>query len=79
MKIRNKKVNAAIAALEARNPNYSFELRTENTRPDMTSGRYVLYAPVFDGYAGCGPYGTFIEGFRTQKDFIEWAMKQGKE
>lgn len=71
MKINNKKVNEAIAKLNVNGSIYS--LRTENTRPDrFHSGKYFLYQQADAGMACSGTYGTLIEAFNTQNEFIEY-------
>lgn len=72
MTIINKKVMNAIKMLE-RKTGSTYQLRTECTRPDLyKSEKYFLYERVNKyGYSMPGTYGRLVNGFATQKAFIE--------
>lgn len=74
MRVSNKKVDLALEKLENLEDEV-FSLRTELTRPDITSYRskkYYLYQATSNGVLLPGTYGALIEAFKTQKEFIEY-------
>lgn len=71
MRVANKKVNEAVERLENFNNDF-YDLRTDNVRPDIFSGKYVLYKVTSNGLRNVGTYGTPIKSFKTQKEFIEF-------
>lgn len=73
MKISNKKINKAIEKLEKIEKGNKYQIRTENIRPDQLKKKYYLYLYSEQGI-GCSysPYGQLIEGFNTQKEFVEY-------
>jgi hypothetical protein len=74
MNISNKKVDLALEKLENLE-NEVFSLRTELTRPDITSYRskkYFLYQATNNGVLLPDTYGALIEAFKTQKEFIKY-------
>lgn len=77
MNISNKKVDLALEKLENLEnlENEVFSLRTELTRPDITSYRskkYFLYQATNNGVLLPDTYGALIEAFKTQKEFIKY-------
>lgn len=76
MRVSNKRVEEAISLLEESfGENFSFDLRTENDVPHMTSKKYILYAPKWEGTTS-GAYGKYIESFDTQKEFVNWVSSK---
>lgn len=74
MRVSNKKVDLALEKLENLEDE-AFSLRTELTRPDINSYRskkYYLYQATSNGVLLPGTYGTLIEAFKTQKEFVEY-------
>lgn len=73
MLVNNKKVNEAIEKLEKITGN-TYVLRTENTRPDLDhSAKYTLYMVCCkEGFAMPGTYGSWCDGYKTQKEFIKF-------
>lgn len=67
MKVTSKKVVDAIQRLNGDfKGKKTFELRTENTRPDLFKNKYVLYAGN-----GCYLEMQPINSFKSQNDFIQ--------
>jgi len=75
MNITSKKVQKALKELNSIDGLYCYDLRTENEQPHLTSKKYHLYAPVFNGYRKTNSFGVYIESFNTQKDFVDWVEK----
>ena len=67
MKVVSKKVIDAIQRLNGDfKGKKTFELRTENTRPNLFKNKYVLYA----ANGGCLEFQP-VNSFKTQKEFIQ--------
>ena len=71
MRITNKKVNEAIEKLEAYFDG-TFDFRTDNSRPDMSSKKYHLYQRTECGMQCDGMWGKRRGDFSTQNEFVKW-------
>lgn len=73
MKVTNTKVLKAIEKLESKTSEV-YQLRTDCVRNDLyKSEKFFLYKVVDkDGYHMPGAYGSLVNGFKTQKEFIDY-------
>lgn len=79
MKINNIKVREALQKLENLTENKGtagYYLDTYNSRPDLSSKKYHLYAQVIGFMQAQKDY--VLESFNTQKEFIDYVNSKIK-